>query len=235
VFLRGSSCGGFRRTGSNGILPLPIVQIVVGWSSQCFYPLEARGRAGHCGCGTCCYVPKDRSQSATILQKMRWTRYGQSSSTGIGGRICSDATDTEICTRGTRQLCRNGFADAGRAPQAKGFSQRVWRFRRSPVGIRTDSKGPGWCPLMAHSGHSGGRNQCPHSGVKRTRLPSASGHQEPSLCVPRLRQVALPSPACASEPSSVTRAPAPAGKTRAPTLLRSARYTAPPRGICDSS
>jgi len=35
-------------------------------------PLETRRRAGYCGCGTCCHVPKDQIQSTAILQEMRW-------------------------------------------------------------------------------------------------------------------------------------------------------------------
>ena len=140
VFLRSCSCGGFRRAGSNGILPLPIMQILVGWPGQCFHPLEARRRAGHCGCGTCCHVPKDKSQPAAILQEVRWPSYDQSSSARIGGRICSDVTDIEVQRGSPRQLCRNSFADAGRTPQAEGFSQRAWRLRRSRAGIRRAAK-----------------------------------------------------------------------------------------------
>jgi hypothetical protein len=122
VFLRSRSCGGFGRAGSNGILPLPILQILVWWSGQCLHPVEARRRAGHCGCGTCCHVPKDRSQSAAILQEMRWPSYDQSSSARLGGRICSDIADVEVQRRRPRKLCRNSFAYAGRTPQAEGFS-----------------------------------------------------------------------------------------------------------------
>ena len=34
------------------------------------------------------------------------------------------------------QLCRHSFAYAGRTPQAEGFSQRVWRLRRSHARVR---------------------------------------------------------------------------------------------------
>ena len=136
VFLRSRSFGSLRRAGSNGILPLPIMQILVGWPGQCIYPLEARRRAGHCGCGTCCHVPKDGSQSAAILQEMRWPSYDQSSSARVGGRICSDVTDFEVQAGCPRQLCRNSFAYAGQTPQAEGFSQRVWRIRQSRSRIR---------------------------------------------------------------------------------------------------
>ena len=115
------------------------MQILVGWPGQCFHSLEARRRAGHCGCGTCCHVPKDRSQSAAILQEMRWPSYDQSSSARIGGRICSDVTDVEVQRGCPRQLCRNSFAYAGRTSQAEGFSQRVWRLRRSRGGVRSMS------------------------------------------------------------------------------------------------
>ena len=47
VFLRNSSSGGFGRTGGNGILPLPIMQVLVSFPGQCFHPLEARRRAGY--------------------------------------------------------------------------------------------------------------------------------------------------------------------------------------------
>ena len=143
VFLRSHSCGGFRRTGSYRILPLPILQILVGWSGQCFYPLEAPRRAGHCGCGTSCHVPKDRSQLTAILQEMRWPPYDQSSYARIGGRICDDITDVEIPRGCLRQLCRNGFANARRTSQAEGFSQRVWWLRRSPAGVRSVPKACG--------------------------------------------------------------------------------------------
>ena len=93
VLLRVGSCRGFRRTRSNGILPLQVMQILVGWSGQCFYSLEARCRTCYCGDRTRRHVPKDRSQSAPILPKMRWPPYGQSPSTRIGRRICSDTAD----------------------------------------------------------------------------------------------------------------------------------------------
>ena len=47
VFLRNSSSGGFGRTGGNGILPLPIMQVLVSFPGQCLHPLEARRRAGY--------------------------------------------------------------------------------------------------------------------------------------------------------------------------------------------
>jgi hypothetical protein len=129
VFLRSSPCGGLRRSGSNGILPLPIMPILVGRRGKCLHLVEARCRAGHCWCGTCRYVSKNRSQSTTILQEMRRSSHDQSSTARIGGRICCNATDTEVYCRCPRQLCRNSFADAGRTYQAKGFSQRVRRLR----------------------------------------------------------------------------------------------------------
>ena len=35
-----------RRAGSNGVLPLSIMQILVGWPSQCVYPLASRPLCG---------------------------------------------------------------------------------------------------------------------------------------------------------------------------------------------
>ena len=131
VFLRNRSSGGFGRTGSNGILPLPIMQVLVSCPGQCFHPLEARRRAGYCGCGRCCHVPKDQIQSTSILQEMRWPPHDQSSYDRVGGCIRSDFTHLEVQRGCPHQLCRNSFAYAGRTPQAERFSQRVWRLRRS--------------------------------------------------------------------------------------------------------
>ncbi len=110
--------------------------IVVRRSSECFYSLEARRRAGYCRCRTCCNVPKDRSQSTAVLQKMRWPSFDQSSSAWIGGCICSDLTDVEVHRGCPRQLCRDSFAYAGRTSQAEGFSQRIWRLWRGDAGVR---------------------------------------------------------------------------------------------------
>src|SRR5262249_55440117 len=136
VFLRSGSCGSFGRAGSNGILPLPIMQVVVSCPGQCFHSLEARRRAGYCRCGTCCHVSKDQIQSTAILQGMRWPSHDQSSYDRIGGCICSDVTHLEVQRGCPHQLCRHSFTYAGRTPQAEGFSQRVWRLRRSPARVR---------------------------------------------------------------------------------------------------
>ena len=135
VFAEPFMCGSLRRAGSNGVLPLPIMQILVGWPSQCIYPLEARRRAGHCGCGTRCHVPKDRSQSAAILHEMRRPSYDKSSSARIGGRLCSDVTDVEIQSSCSRQLCRNSFPIRDGVSQTEGFSKELaaqvksWRIK----------------------------------------------------------------------------------------------------------
>ena len=129
VFLRSSPCGSLRESGSNGILPLPIMQILVRRTGKCLHFMEARCRAGHCWCGTCRHVSKDGSQSAPILQKMRRSSHDQSSATRVGGRICGNAADTEVYCRCPCQLCGNSFANAGRTYQAEGFSQRVRRLR----------------------------------------------------------------------------------------------------------
>jgi hypothetical protein len=143
VFLRNRSCGGFGRTGSNGILPLPIMQVLVSCPGQCLHPLEARRRAGYCGCGPCCHVPKDQIQSTSILQEMRWPSHDQSSYDRVGGCICSDVTHLEVQRGCAHQLCRHSFAYAGRTPQAEGFSQRVWRLRRRRAGVRGAPKALG--------------------------------------------------------------------------------------------
>ena len=98
--------------------------------------LSSRRRAGYCGCGTCCHVPKDQIQSTAILQEMRWPSHEQSSYDRIGGCIYSDVTHLEVQPGCAHQLCRHSFAYAGRAPQAEGFSQRVWRLRRRRAGVR---------------------------------------------------------------------------------------------------
>ena len=67
---------------------------------------------------------------------MRRPSYDQSSCARIGGRIFSDVTDVEVQPGRPRKLCRNGFAYEGRAPQAEGFSQRVWRFRRGRFRVK---------------------------------------------------------------------------------------------------
>ena len=131
VFLRSRSSGSFGRAASNGILPLSFLPILVRRSGQCLHAVEAWRRAGHCRCGTCCHVPKDSSQSATILQDLRWPSYGQSSSTGIGGRICGDIAVVEVRAWRPRELCRNGPAHARRPPKAKGFSAAQAKWCRS--------------------------------------------------------------------------------------------------------
>ena len=140
VFLRSRSCGGFGRTGSNGILPLPIMQVLVSCPGHYLHPLEARRRAGYCGRGTCCHVPKDEIQSTAILQEMRRPSHEQSSDDRIGGRICSDGTDLEVPRGSAHQLCRNGFANAGWTSEVEGFSQRVWRLRRKRAGVTEEPK-----------------------------------------------------------------------------------------------
>jgi hypothetical protein len=129
-------------------------------------PFGSRRRAGHCRRGACCNVPKDGSQSAEVLQEMRWPSYDQSSSARIGGRVCGDVTDVEVHCRCPRQLCRNSFAYARRTSQAEGFSQRVWRLRRSRAGVRRAR--PQECPLVARGGHADSGPRCLLSGAKRT-------------------------------------------------------------------
>ncbi len=133
--MRSRSCGSFGRSRSNGILSLPIMQVLVSCPGQCFHPLEAR-RAGYCGSGTCCHLPKDQIQSTAILQEMRWPSHEQSSYDRIGGCIRSDFTHFEVQRGCAHQLRRNSLANAGRTPQAEGFSQRVWRLRRGRAGVR---------------------------------------------------------------------------------------------------
>jgi hypothetical protein len=56
-----------------------------------------------------------------------------------GGHLMTNHPPLGLVDVFPRKLCRNCFVYARRAPQAEGFSQRVWRLRRSRAGVRSMS------------------------------------------------------------------------------------------------
>src|SRR5579863_2989219 len=107
VFLRCCSIGSLRGTGSNGLLSLPIMPFVVGWTGQCFYPLETRHRKDRGRGRACWHVSEDAGEPAAILQEVRGPSNDQSSSAGIGGRILGHTAYAQIHPGRPRELCRD--------------------------------------------------------------------------------------------------------------------------------
>ena len=60
-----------RRTGSDGLLSLPIMPFVVRWTNQCLHPLEARCGEDHGRGRACWHVSEDACECAAILQEVR--------------------------------------------------------------------------------------------------------------------------------------------------------------------
>ena len=73
-----------RRTGSDGLLSLPIMPFVVRWTGKCLHPLEARCRGDHGRGRACWHVSEDASESTAILQKVRGPFDDQSPSARTG-------------------------------------------------------------------------------------------------------------------------------------------------------
>lgn len=107
VFLWCGSSGGLRRTGSDGLLSLPIMPFVVRWTNQCLHPLEARCREDHGRGRACWHVSEDACECAAILQEVRRPFDDQSSSVGTGGRILGHIAYAKIRPRRPRELCRD--------------------------------------------------------------------------------------------------------------------------------
>src|SRR6516225_8120957 len=94
MLLRSHSFGGVGSARSHGILPLPVVPLVV-WVNA----LETGGRADHQGQGPARYISKDRNQPATICPKVRRTFYTHPPSFGIGKYLPGTLTLSEFHPR----------------------------------------------------------------------------------------------------------------------------------------
>ena len=78
---------------------------------------------------------KTELQPASVLREVRRASDGQSSDHRPRRRVRRDDPDADLHSRRSRQLRRDGAADARRPAEAEGLSSRVWRVRRGRRGI----------------------------------------------------------------------------------------------------
>src|SRR5208282_6563769 len=96
--------------------------------------------ASHCRRRAYRDVQESRTYPSAVLQEMRRALDEQTSFAGTGGRLCGDVTDADVHAGRPRELRGDGSADAGRTPQAQGFSEGVWRLRGSCAGVSEEER-----------------------------------------------------------------------------------------------
>src|SRR5436853_3747681 len=79
---------GFRQPGSDGLLSLRVVPLVIGRAGQRLQPVEAGGGSPQGGRGTRRDVPEDQAQPASILHQVRRPPDDQPSATRPDRRVC---------------------------------------------------------------------------------------------------------------------------------------------------
>ncbi len=113
LLLRCGRVEGHWVAGSDGLLPLPLLPLVVRGTSERVQPVEAGERAGHVGSGARRDVPEDGDEPAPVLREMRRASDDQSSDPGPGRCFRRDNPDPDLRPGRSRQLCRDGAADTG--------------------------------------------------------------------------------------------------------------------------
>ena len=135
--MRIRSRGSVGRAGSNGLLPLPFVPILVGRPGQCLHacgspaPYGSRRVPNMLPCSK-----RPNSVNARYCRKCGGHLMANHPPLGLVDVFAATLPMLTVQPRRPRELCRNRFADAGWTSQAEGFSQRVWRLRRSRAGVR---------------------------------------------------------------------------------------------------
>src|SRR5262249_60307605 len=95
--------GGAR---SHGLLSLPLVPFVVGWTRQRVHALETRCRADHGRLRTRRHVPEDAGEPAAILQAVRRPFVDQSPAAPIGRPDLGHIADAEVWLTPAHQVRR---------------------------------------------------------------------------------------------------------------------------------
>jgi protein-S-isoprenylcysteine O-methyltransferase Ste14 len=114
LFLRRGRSPGHRCAGRDGLLPLPLLPLVVRRTGERFHPMEAGSGTDHYGSATCCDVREDADEPAQVLCGVRWSSHDQSSDARAGRCLRRNPPDTSLHARRARQLRRDGAANAGR-------------------------------------------------------------------------------------------------------------------------
>lgn len=131
MLLRRRRSRGVRTAGGDGVLPLPVLQVVVRVARQCLYTLEAGTREGDEGSRSDRRLPQDRKSPSPILPNLWRTRDVETSGVGTDRRIRGDHPRFPVSATASCPLRRDGAAHARRASEIEGLSCRIGRVRRN--------------------------------------------------------------------------------------------------------
>jgi hypothetical protein len=131
MFLRRRRSRGIRGAGGDGVLPLPVLPVVVRGARQCLHALEAGKREGDKGSRSDRHLPQVREAPSPILPDLWRTRDVATSGLGADRHIRGDHPGFPVPAAASCQLRRNGAAHARWASENEGLSCRNGRFRRS--------------------------------------------------------------------------------------------------------
>src|SRR5260363_100631 len=130
MLLRNGRNRSVRRARSDGLLPLPLLPVMVRRTGQRFQPLEAGSCQNHVRDYTSLDVPEDAAEPAAILRQMRRPSHDHASAARTDRRVRGDAAGAGISAGGARQLRGDRIAGARWLAEIEGFSARIRRFRR---------------------------------------------------------------------------------------------------------
>jgi hypothetical protein len=112
MLLRRRRSGGVRAAGGDGVLPLPVLQVVVRVPRQCLHTMEAGKREGDKGRRSDRHLPQDREAPSPILPNLRRTRDDEPSGRRTDRRVLSDHPRFSVSAAASCQLRRDGAAHA---------------------------------------------------------------------------------------------------------------------------
>src|SRR5215471_14617094 len=104
---------GSRSVGTaerDGLLPLPIVPILVGGAGERIHAVATSGGESGQGRATHRHLPQDLVEPSAVLPAMRRPSHDAPSSAGDDRRLCSDDSRSSLRAAVARELCGDGTA-----------------------------------------------------------------------------------------------------------------------------
>src|SRR6516162_7046082 len=124
-----------RGAGGDGLLSLRVLPPLVGGSGERLYAVAAHGAHGDPGRGQHRYLQQDPRQLPQVVQDLLRPRVHRAPAAAAHGRVCGDASATQVPAGAARQLPGGGAAGQGRTAEDEGLPEGVRRLGRDAPGV----------------------------------------------------------------------------------------------------
>ncbi|CAA9285635.1 MAG: hypothetical protein AVDCRST_MAG27-4453, partial [uncultured Craurococcus sp.] len=129
LLLRRRRAAGERGAAGHGLLPLPVLPVLVGRAGECLQHLGAGGGRGGEGGGACRDLRQDGDEPPAVLPALRRPPDGAAPAARRNRRLRRHPAGAALRAAAARELRRDGAADAGRPAEAPRLPEGVRRLR----------------------------------------------------------------------------------------------------------